>query len=85
MNNNIMTTRCKHEKAIITEYGTSQTYHMRMSNGEWDHNSEFGEYTGVINVECSDCGLDKTYARNKYPKWLQLFLADIFEAQTQVL
>lgn len=74
-----MTTKCEHKKVTITEYGTSETYHMRRSDGKWDNNSDFGEYTGAINVECDDCKLNKTYTRSNYPKWLLLLLADVYE------
>lgn len=66
---------CIHKNVKITESATAYTTHI-FSKGEWFHDSDFGEYTSSLHVQCGDCGLDRTYNRHRAPKWLQRRLAE---------
>ncbi len=59
---------CKHKNIVIIEHGTAYTNHVR-EDGEWSHQSTLGDYTGIIEVECLDCGLSAQYGKRR-PKWL---------------
>ncbi len=60
---------CKHEFVRIIEVGSAQTTHDRERDGEWSHSSDFGYYTGIVLVDCWDCGLKGKYGKRR-PKWL---------------
>jgi hypothetical protein len=64
-----MSKRCKHENLEVLEHGTAYTSHVRELDGEWTHASDISDYTGKVDVECLQCGMKKTYCRNK-PQWL---------------
>lgn len=64
--------KCNHLRLTIKEESTASTVHMRDRYGEWTNDSDFGNYTGTLKVECVDCGLRRTYYKQKkMPKWLQ--------------
>lgn len=68
--------KCLHDCVEITEYGTSTTLHMRNGiTGEWEHDSDFGYYTGSIAVYCPECGYTGRYTSRR-PKWIQRALGD---------
>lgn len=66
--------RCKHDQRVtLIEYGTATTTH-DLEHGKVMHNSDYGDYTGVIEVECRDCGFRRVYNRRRrasLPKWVQ--------------
>ena len=68
--------KCNHENICINEIGTATTCHFRNSDGTWWHESDFGDYTGMIDVSCS-CGFSKRYNRKRLPKWLLKYIAEI--------
>ena len=68
---------CKHEEISIIEYSIATTFRYREDDGEWLHDSDFGDYTGKLEVKCRQCGLKRTYYRSRLPKWLQSRLAEI--------
>jgi len=61
---------CKHENISIIEYGTAYTNHIREMNGKWNHFSNTGDYTGIIEVKCYECDLQHRYTKRR-PKWLK--------------
>ena len=64
--------KCKHLRIIIQEHSTALTTHTRDRYGVWVNDSDFGNYTGRVDVKCIDCGLRKTYYKHKkMPKWVQ--------------
>lgn len=72
--------QCQHPRIEIVERGTASTWHRRRPDGTWDHDSEFGDYTGALHVHCADCGYDRWFSPNEQrPKWLQ---AAILEMET---
>jgi hypothetical protein len=69
--------KCHHDSAEITEYGTSITQHVRNGvTGEWDHNSDFGDYTGSIAVYCPECGYTGRFAQSR-PKWVKKLFQEV--------
>lgn len=70
--------RCTHPRVMIIEFGTSTTSHVRHHDGSYNHESDFGDYSGVIKVDCLDCKLLKVYRSEKqYPQWLRAYLKEI--------
>ncbi|MCJ7761110.1 hypothetical protein MUP59_08240 [Candidatus Bathyarchaeota archaeon] len=71
--------KCPHMNVEITERGTASTVHIRNidSRGHttWIHDSDFGLYTGSLEVWCPDCGLDRHYGKRQ-PRWLVEAFAD---------
>lgn len=64
--------KCNHLRIIIQKESTASTIHIRNKQGVWISDSDFGDYTGRMNVKCIDCGLHRTYYKHKkMPKWLQ--------------
>jgi len=63
--------RCKHNKKVsILEHGTAFCHH-DLDCGKWDHHSEVGSLTGVIEVQCFECGYKKRFTNRRYwPQWL---------------
>lgn len=74
--------RCKHDCVGITEFGTSATTHYRDDDGSWSHDSDFGDYTGVIEVECPDCGYKRRFGQRR-PKWVEKLMAELDEQRIQ--
>ena len=56
-------------------------WHYR-EDGEWIHDSEYGSYTGRLDVECRQCGLSRKYYMSNLPKWLHRRLAEFGAALT---
>jgi len=65
--------RCKHVgRAVLVEYGTASTTHVRNEVGQFIHDSKFGDYTGQIEVVCGVCNLRRIYTpRERRPRWVQ--------------
>ncbi len=68
--------RCKHQNIEIIEYMTASTWHKRVGDKEWLHDSDVGDYTGTVEVHCPDCGLRRIYGRESRPKWLREMMRD---------
>ena len=74
---------CKHTNISITEYGTAWTEHT-LEDGAWLHISDVGALTGIIDVHCFECGLEKTYHLTNRPKWLAKYLEELFITSIEV-
>jgi len=59
----------------ISEEGKTVTEHT-LEDGMWSHNDEFDGLTGIIFIECFNCGFKKTYSKNRIPKWVKSKLID---------
>ncbi len=70
---------CKHKTVTINELGVSYTQHCREKDGEWTHYSDYDHYTGKIEVNCPDCGLEKTYGLKNRPKWLTRYIKEFVD------
>ena len=68
--------KCKHERVYIAELGTMATGHQRDMDGVWVHRSVPGDYTGIVEVTCDDCGYFKRFGKRR-PKWVERCLAEI--------
>lgn len=70
--------RCTHAHIVIQEVGTAFTNHVRTEDG-WIHESDVGDYTGRLHVQCYDCGYSNVYWRfaKKHPKWLREALNEL--------
>lgn len=75
-----MTTQCKHTNVRIIEEATGYTTHV-WSGDRWLHDSSFGDYTGVVEVTCFDCGFSGRYTPSRMPKWLQKRLDSALKVQ----
>lgn len=76
----IVAKRCRHDNVEITEFGTSATTHLRSSAGCWDHDSDFGDYTGIIEVYCPECGYKRRFGQRR-PKWVQEMWDELDDAR----
>jgi len=78
------TVKCSHPYIELIEAGTASTSHIRLLNGEWIHDSNFHDYTGVLIVKCPNCNHKKTFTKHR-PKWLaQLFAEATADSSTEV-
>jgi len=71
------TTRCKHPNCIIKEHINAWAI-WSISDSELvdDGVSAADSPSGMVQFTCYDCGLDKTFKRNK-PKWLKQYMQQI--------
>ena len=76
--------RCTHDNVEITELGASITTHLRNDDGSWDHDSDFGDYTGVIEVYCPDCEHKYRFGQRR-PRWVEKFMAELDSQRIQDL
>jgi DNA-directed RNA polymerase subunit RPC12/RpoP len=71
--------KCQHRQLQITEFGTGSTTHYVNKYGEWAHVSDFGAYTGKIEVHCPDCNYRREFTKRR-PRWVQEALAEAQKA-----
>lgn len=76
--------RCKHLINVgLLEFGQATTSHI--VNGDLiTHDSDFGDYTGRIEVTCLDCGFSRLYGK-KRPKWVQELFSRVTTKEVEKL
>ena len=69
---------CPHENVRIVEEAMAYTTHdFSSKSGKWTHRTDFGDYTGAVDVICHDCGLHKLYRAPRLPKWVSKRLDEV--------